>query len=142
MIELSDYVVDFLVQKGIYDIFMIVGGGIIHLAESVENNKDINYFCNYNEQATTYCAEGYARLKNRISACLVTTGPGSTNALSGVASAWVDSVPMVVISGQVKRELIADYSKLRQIGEQEINIVDMAKPVTKYATQFNLLPLR
>lgn len=133
MIKLSDYVVDFLVQKGIYDIFMIVGGGIIHLAESVGNNKDINYFCNYNEQATTYCAEGYARLKNRISACLVTTGPGSTNALSGVASAWVDSVPIVVISGQAKRELIADYSKLRQIGEQEINIIDMARPVTKYA---------
>ena len=133
MIKLSDYVIGFLVKKGISDIFMIVGGGIIHLAESVGNNKEINYFCNYNEQAVTYCTEGYARLKNRISACLVTTGPGSTNALSGVASAWVDSVPMIIISGQVKRELIADYSKLRQIGEQEINIIDMVRPVTKYA---------
>lgn len=133
MVKLSDYVIDFLIQKGISDIFMLTGGGIIHLVESVGNNKDMRYFCNYNEQAATYCAEGYARLKNHISAALVTTGPGSTNALSGVASAWVDSVPMMVISGQVKRELIADYSKVRQIGEQEVNIIEMAKPITKYA---------
>lgn len=133
MIKLSDYVIDFLVQKGITDIFMITGGGIIHLVDSVGRNKNIKYFCNYNEQAVGYCAEGYARLKNNISACLVTTGPGSTNAISGVASAWVDSVPMIVVSGQVKRELIADYSKIRQIGEQEINIIETIKPITKYA---------
>ncbi|MDP8229913.1 MAG: thiamine pyrophosphate-binding protein [Candidatus Gorgyraea atricola] len=133
MIKLSDYVIDFLVQKGIMDIFMIAGGGIIHLVDSVGRNKNIKYFCNYNEQAVGYCAEGYARLKNHISSCLVTTGPGSTNAISGVASAWVDSVPMMVISGQVKRELIADYSKIRQIGEQEINIIETIKPITKYA---------
>ncbi|MCK4423418.1 MAG: thiamine pyrophosphate-binding protein, partial [Candidatus Omnitrophica bacterium] len=96
MIKLSDYVIDFLVQKGISDIFMVVGGGIIHLVDSVGKNKSIKYFCNYNEQASAYCAEGYARLKNHISACLVTTGPGSTNAISGVASAWVDSVPMII----------------------------------------------
>lgn len=133
MVKLSDYVIKFLVRKGIADIFMIAGGGIIHLIDSVGKNKDIRYFCNYHEQAAAYCAEGYARLKNNTSVCFVTTGPGSTNAVSGVASAWVDSVPMVVISGQVKRELIADYSKLRQIGEQEINIIDMVKPITKYA---------
>ncbi|MEW6087952.1 MAG: thiamine pyrophosphate-binding protein [bacterium] len=133
MVKLSDYVIDFLVRKKISDIFMISGGGIIHLVESAGNNKAINYFCNYNEQATTYCAEGYARLKNNVSVSLVTTGPGSTNAISGVASAWVDSVPVVVISGQVKRELIADYTKLRQIGEQEINIIDIVRPITKYA---------
>ena len=133
MIKLSDYVIKFLVQKGISEIFMVVGGGIIHLVDSVGNNKSINYFCNYNEQATAYCTEGCARLKNHISACLVTTGPGSTNAISGVASAWVDSVPMMIISGQVKKELIADYSKVRQIGEQEINIIEMVKPITKYA---------
>ncbi|PIU42465.1 MAG: hypothetical protein COS99_00140, partial [Candidatus Omnitrophica bacterium CG07_land_8_20_14_0_80_42_15] len=133
MIKLSDYVINFLVQKNISDIFTISGGGIMHLVESLGNNKAISYFCNYNEQATAYCAEGYARLKGDMSACLVTTGPGSTNAISGVASAWVDSVPMLVISGQVKRGLIANYSKLRQIGEQEVNIIDMVKPITKYA---------
>ena len=135
--KVSDFVIDFLVQKKISDIFMISGGGIIHLVESVGNNKAINYFCNYNEQATTYCAEGYARFKNDVSVSLVTTGPGSTNAISGVCSAWADSVPMVIISGQVKRELIADYKKLRQIGEQEINIIDMVKPITKYAVTVN-----
>lgn len=137
MIKLSDYLIKFLVQKGIRDIFMISGGGIIHLVDSLGKNKDMNYFCNYNEQAASYCAEGYARLTNSISACLVTTGPGSTNALSGVASAWMDSVPMIVISGQVKRELIADYQKLRQIGEQEVNIIDIVKPITKYAVTLN-----
>jgi len=133
MIKLSDYVVRFLADRGVTDLFMVSGGGIIHLVDSVGRSGDIRYHCNYNEQATAYCAEGYARHRNGVGVCLVTTGPGSTNALSGVASAWVDSVPLVVISGQVKRELIADYSRLRQIGEQEINIVDMARPVTKYA---------
>jgi len=137
MIKVSDYIVNFLVRQGIKDNFMISGGGIIHLVESVGSNKRIKYYCNYNEQATAYCAEGYSRCKNKIGVCLVTTGPGSTNALSGVASAWVDSVPLIVISGQVKRELIADYAKLRQIGEQEINIIDIVKPVTKYARTVN-----
>jgi acetolactate synthase-1/2/3 large subunit len=72
-------------------------------------------------------------MKNHISACLVTTGPGSTNAITGVAAAWVDSIPMIIISGQVKREIIADYSKSRQLGPQEINIIDIVKPITKYA---------
>ncbi|MBN1824455.1 MAG: thiamine pyrophosphate-binding protein [Endomicrobiales bacterium] len=133
MIKLSDYVVKFLVRRGIKDVFMVSGGGIMHLVESAGSNRNIRYFCNYNEQATTYCCEGYARAGKGVSACIVTTGPGSTNAVSGVAGAWVDSVPMLVISGQIKRELIADYKKLRQIGEQEINIIDIVKPVTKYA---------
>ncbi|MBU2043671.1 MAG: thiamine pyrophosphate-binding protein [Candidatus Omnitrophica bacterium] len=133
MVKLSDYLVQFLARQGIKDVFMVSGGGIIHLTDSLGRNKNIKYICNYNEQATSYSAEGYARFRNRISACLVTTGPGSTNALSGVASAWMDSVPMLVISGQVKRELIADYQKLRQIGEQEVNIIDMVRPITKYA---------
>ncbi len=131
--KLSDYVVRFLVERGVTDLFMVSGGGIIHLVDSVGRHGALRYYCNYNEQATSYCAEGYARERTAVGVCLVTTGPGSTNALSGVASAWVDSVPLVVISGQVKRELIADYSRLRQIGEQEINIVDMVRPVTKFA---------
>jgi len=132
-IKVSDYIADFLARKNIKDLFMISGGGIIHLVESIGSNKALNYFCNYNEQAAAYCAEGYARFKNGVAVCMVTTGPGSTNALSGVASAWVDSVPVVVISGQVKRELIADYSRLRQVGEQEIDIIDMVKPIAKYS---------
>lgn len=131
--KVSDFVVDFLVRRGMRDLFMVSGGGIIHLVDSVGRHPGLRYWCNYNEQATAYCAEGYARLAGSPGACLVTTGPGSTNAVSGVASAFVDSVPLFIVSGQVKRELIADYSRLRQIGEQEINIVDIVRPITKYA---------
>lgn len=133
MVKVSDFVVDFLARRGVRDLFMVSGGGAIHLVDSAGRHPGLRYWCNYNEQATGYCAEGYARLAGTPGACLLTTGPGSTNAVSGVASAFVDSVPLFVVSGQVKRELIADYSRLRQIGEQEINIVDIVRPVTKYA---------
>lgn len=133
MIKLSDYVVDFLVKQGIRDIFMVSGGGIMHLVDSVGKHPDMHYFCNYHEQSCAIAAETYARVKNHIGACLVTTGPGSTNALSGVVGAWADSIPLIVISGQVRRDLIADYKKLRQLGPQEINIIDMVQSVTKYA---------
>jgi acetolactate synthase-1/2/3 large subunit len=133
MIQLSDYVIDFLVKKGLRDIFLVSGGGIMYLTDSVGRNKKIRYITNYHEQASATAAEAYARVKNSFGACLVTTGPGGTNAITGVAGAWVDSIPLIVISGQVKRELIADYSLTRQIGPQEINIIDMVKPITKYA---------
>ena len=133
MIKLSDYVIDFLVQKGVRDVFLVSGGGIMHLIDSVGKNKKINYIANHHEQASATAAESYSRLTNDIGVCLVTTGPGGTNAITGVAGAWVDSIPMIVISGQVKRELIADYKKVRQVGPQEINIVGMVKGITKYA---------
>jgi len=133
MVRLSDYVINCLVEKGIKDIFLVSGGGIMYLLDSIGNNKKIKYYTNYHEQAAATSAESYARMKNHISACLVTTGPGSTNAITGVAAAWVDSIPMIIISGQVKREIIADYSKSRQLGPQEINIIDIVKPITKYA---------
>lgn len=130
---LSDYLIEFLVKKGIKDIFLVSGGGIMYLLDAVERNKKIKYISNHHEQASATSAEAYARVKNHISACLVTTGPGGTNAITGIAGAWVDSIPIIIISGQVKKEIIADYSKTRQIGPQEINITDMVKPITKYA---------
>ena len=133
MIKLSDYVTRYLVDRGVEDIFMVSGGGIMHLVDSVGRQPGLNYICNYHEQACAIAAESYARRRNGMGVCLVTTGPGSTNALSGVAGAWVDSVPVLVLSGQVRRQLIADYSKARQLGPQEINIMDMVRPVTKYA---------
>jgi acetolactate synthase I/II/III large subunit len=134
VIKLSDYVIDSLAKRGIRDIFMVSGGGIMHLVDSVGKHPDMRYTCNYHEQSCAIAAETYARVTNHIGACLVTTGPGSTNALSGVVGAWVDSIPLIVISGQVRRDLIADYKKIRQLGPQEINIMDMARPVTKYIT--------
>ncbi len=133
MIKVSDFVIKFLVEKDINTIFLVSGGGIMHLVDSVGKNAEMHYYCNYHEQACAHSAEAYSRVTGKVGACLVTTGPGGTNALSGVASAWVDSIPILVLSGQVRRDLIADYSKLRQKGPQEGNVVEMAKPVTKYA---------
>ncbi|MFS2112606.1 thiamine pyrophosphate-binding protein [Herbaspirillum frisingense] len=134
MTKLSDYVVDYLIDSGVDTVFTVSGGGIMHLTDSLGKRQDkIGYLCNYHEQACAIAAEAYARARHRVGVCLVTTGPGSTNALSSIAGAWVDSVPVVVISGQVRTDLIADYSRVRQMGPQEINILDMVKPVTKYA---------
>ncbi len=130
--KVSDYVVDFLVRRGVPDIFLVTGGGIMHLVDSVGRNPKVRYVCNHHEQACAIAAEAYARTRNGVGACLVTTGPGSTNALSSIAGAFVDSIPVIVISGQVRRDLMADFSKLRQFGPQEINIDDMARPVTKH----------
>src|ERR1700747_382893 len=130
---LSDYVIQFLAENGIRDLFLVSGGGIMYLLDSVGRNQSVRYYCNYHEQACVAAAEAYARVTNGIGGCLVTTGPGAANAISAIPAAWVDSVPLIVICGQNKRELIADYSKLRQLGPQEANVVAMAQPVTKYA---------
>ena len=130
--KVSDYVIDFLRDRGVTDIFTVSGGGIMHLVDSLGRRPGVRYICNYHEQACAIAAEAYARVRDGVGACLVTTGPGSTNALSGIAGAFVDSVPVIVISGQVRRDIIADYSKLRQLGPQEINIEPMATPVVKY----------
>lgn len=132
-IKLSDYVVEFIENLGVKHIFLISGGGCIHLIDSVGKAKKLQYVCNHHEQASAIAAEAYARITGKIGVCLVTSGPGGTNALTGLIGSWLDSIPVLFISGQIKRETIADYSKTRQLGDQEINIVDMVKPVTKYA---------
>lgn len=129
--KVSDYVVDFLVQRGISDIFMVSGGGIMHLVESVGQHSGMRYICNHHEQACAMAAESYAHVKRDVGVCFATTGPGGSNALAGIVGAWTDSVPVLVICGQVRSDLIADYSKLRQLGPQELNINEMARPVTK-----------
>lgn len=133
--KLSDYVVKFI--EGITDsIFLVSGGGIMHLVDSLRKSK-INTYCTHHEQAATIAAEGYARIKNDIGVCMVTTGPGGTNAITGVAGAWLDSIPLLVISGQVKRENIVPKKNgkplFRALGFQELNVIDLVKPITKYA---------
>jgi len=132
-LKISDWVVSYIESLGVKDIFLISGGGCIHLIDSVGKSQQLRFVCNHHEQASAVAAEAYARVTEKIGVCLVTTGPGSTNALTGLIGAWLDSIPVLFISGQVKNETIADYSKLRQLGDQEINIIDMVKPVTKYA---------
>jgi len=131
--RVADYVMDFLVKKGITDIFLVSGGGIMFLTDAVGKNKKLNYYSTHHEQTCASAAEAWARVTNEPGACLVTTGPGATNALTGVAGAWVDSIPMIVISGQVRTNIIADYSKQRQIGPQEGNTIPTVEHNTKYA---------
>ncbi|OGK13293.1 hypothetical protein A3A93_02800 [Candidatus Roizmanbacteria bacterium RIFCSPLOWO2_01_FULL_38_12] len=129
----SDYIFSYVKNLGVKHVFMISGGGSIFLVDALGRNKKIHYVCNHHEQASAIAAESYARITNNIGVCLVTTGPGSTNTLTGLIGAWLDSIPVLYISGQIKKEIIADYSKMRQLGDQEINIIDMVKSVTKYA---------
>ena len=132
--KLSDYVIKFLVDHKITDVFTVSGGGIAHLLDSMGKNPALRYYCNYQEQACAVAAEGYARTTGRIGACIVTVGPGAVNALSGIMGAWYDSIPILVISGQVRSDLIADFTKVRQRGPQESNVIEMARPVTKYVS--------
>jgi len=133
MIKLSDYVMKLLAQRGVDTYFTVSGGGIMHLLDSMGTHGGIKYYCNYHEQACAIAAEGWARVRNRPCGCLITLGPGAINAIAGLVGAWFDSVPMIVIAGQVRRDLIADYSRIRQMGPQEGNTVGVATPVTKYA---------
>lgn len=138
MIKVSDFIANFLAQHNdtAKTVFLVSGGGNMHIIDGIGKHPGLTYVCNHHEQACAIAAEGYARVSNKIGIAVVTTGPGGTNALTGVMGGWVDSIPMLIISGQVKLETtIASQPdlNLRQIGDQEINIVDVARPITKYA---------
>jgi acetolactate synthase-1/2/3 large subunit len=138
MQKLSDYVIDFIARKGVKHIFLVPGGGAMHLNDSLANCPDIEYICNLHEQASAIAAEAYAKGTNGVGVALVTTGPGSTNAITGLAGAWLDSTPCLFVSGQVKRAdrmFAADGTPLgvRQVGIQEVDIVSIVASITKYA---------
>jgi acetolactate synthase-1/2/3 large subunit len=103
MIKLSDYVFKFIADLGINYVFFLPGGGCMHLVDSLGKNKKLKYICFLHEQAAVIASDAYAQYTNNLGVALVTTGPGSTNAITGVVGAWIDSVPLLVISGQVKR---------------------------------------
>ncbi len=136
MIKVSDYIAKRITALGVKDIFMISGGGAMHLNDSFGKQKGLNYICNHNEQATAISAEGYARVKGKMAVVNVTTGPGGINCLNGVFGQYTDSVPVLYISGQVKFETTIYHNpkvKIRQIGDQEADIVSIVKPIVKYA---------
>jgi len=136
MIKLSDYVIRCLADWGVTDVFLVTGGGAMHLNDSIGQEPRIRFFCTHHEQAAAIAAEGYARVAGKPGILNVTTGPGGINALNGVFGAWTDSVPMLIISGQVKRETVmsvAGLTAIRQLGDQEVDIIRMAKGITKYA---------
>ena len=136
--KLSDYVIRFVEQLGVKHVFLVPGGGAMHLNESLSRSKQIEFVCNLHEQASAIAAENYAKATNNLGVALVTTGPGGTNAITGVAGAWLDSTPCLFISGQVKRAdrmFSSDGVPLgvRQIGVQEVDIVSIVSSITKYA---------
>lgn len=134
MIKLSDYVFQFLEEKGVEYAFMLPGGGAMHLDDSI-GRSEIEYICMLHEQAAAIAAEAYAQHTNKVGICLTTSGPGATNAITGVTAGWIDSTPMIILSGQAKRSDLIGDSGVRQIGSQEVQIIDMVKPITKYAVQ-------
>jgi acetolactate synthase I/II/III large subunit len=131
--KLSDYVLQFVADQGVKHVFMLPGGGAMHLNESLGQRTDVEFVCNLHEQAAAIAAEAYAKVTNRLSVLMVTTGPGGTNAVTGVASAWLDSMPCLVLSGQVKRADLKRDSGVRILGVQEIDIVSIVDSFTKYA---------
>ncbi len=134
MEKLSDYVFRFIREKGIGHVFMLPGGGAMHLVDSL-GSSGIEYVCCLHEQAAAIAAEAYGQHTNDIGVVLTTSGPGATNAITGVTAGWIDSTPMLVISGQAKRADLVGDTGVRQIGSQEVQIIDMVKPITKYAVQ-------
>jgi acetolactate synthase-1/2/3 large subunit len=136
--KLSDYVVRFIVEQGVKHVFLVTGGGAMHLNQSLGAESAIEPVCNSHEQASAICAEAYSKATNHLGVCMVTTGPGGTNAVTGVAGAWLDSTPVLYLSGQVKRpDRMFDKQGqplgMRQLGVQEVDIVSIIKPITKYA---------
>lgn len=138
--RLADYVADFLVNNGIKDCFMVTGGGAMHLNDALGHKEGLQCYFNHHEQASAIAAESYARINNKIAALCVTTGPGGTNAITGVVGAWLDSVPMLIISGQVRYDTTARYMSkfteglpLRAVGDQEFDITKAVDCMCKYS---------
>lgn len=133
--KLSDYVADFFAEQGLDTVFTVVGGGAMHLNDSFGHHPGLRCVYHHHEQAAAIAAEGYAKLQCKPAIVCVTSGPGATNAITGVAGAWVDSIPMVIVSGQTKTTLTIENSglPLRCLGNQEINIVSIVQSITKNA---------
>jgi len=136
--RLADYVIQFLEEYGVTDIFTVCGGGSVFLNDALGQSEKIKYIACHHEQAASMAAEGYARIKNSLGVVMVTSGPGSTNAITGTAGAWTDNIPHLTISGQVFLNQTVGDSGLRTLGIQEINIIDLVKPITKYAQMVKL----
>ena len=132
-VRLADYLFARVRDEGVDAVFLVPGGGAMYLVDALGQNHDLRYVPTHHEQAAAIAAEAYSRINGHLGCALVTTGPGATNAITGVTGAWIESVPMLVISGQVKRVDLMGGSGVRQKGPQEVDIVSIVKPITKYA---------
>ena len=135
-IKVAEYISEFLVKNGVTDCFMVTGGGAMHLDDAIGHQEGMRCIFNHHEQACAIAAEGYTRMTGKLALVCVTSGPGGTNAITGVMGGWLDSIPMFILSGQVKRETTiaaCPELNLRQLGDQEFNVIDSVKNMTKYA---------
>ncbi|HWB00644.1 MAG TPA: thiamine pyrophosphate-binding protein [Pirellulales bacterium] len=137
MLRLADYLAQTVAAHGVKHVFLVTGGGAMHLNDAFGRCKDLQCVCCHHEQTCAMAAEAYARTSGKLALVNVTTGPGGINAINGVFGAWVDSIPMVIVSGQVRRETTLGrhglVGKLRQLGDQEADIISMVRGITKYA---------
>src|SRR3989339_624421 len=136
MIRVSDYIVTTLYDLGVDRIFLVTGGGAMYLNDAVACHKKIKFTCNHHEQASVMAADSYSRITGKIGVAMVTSGPGGTNAVTGLMCAWQDSTPCLIISGQCKKKETvheARISGLRQFGALAVDIVPVVKSMTKYA---------
>lgn len=129
----SDYLFTRIAELGVRCVFMVPGGGSMHMVDALGRSPKLSFLANHHEQASAIAAEAYGRVNGTPGVALVTTGPGATNAITGVAGAWIDSFPLIMISGHVKTADMIGDSGLRQKGPQEVDIVSMIGPITKYA---------
>jgi acetolactate synthase-1/2/3 large subunit len=133
VVKVSDYLAQFLADRGVKHVFMLAGGGAMHLVDSFGRQKSMEYVCCLHEQAVAFAAQAYAEYLSSLGAALVTTGPGGTNTVTGLAAAWLDSTSCIFISGQVKRADLLAGRGVRSMGPQEVDIVSVVTPITKYA---------
>lgn len=141
MIRVADYIMNFIyTDLDVKDVFMVSGGGIMQLTDAIKKHGKLNYICSQNEQATSMEVDGYSKANEKFGVGVVTSGPGATNAITGVVGAWMDSIPCMIISGQSKKIQTvynAKIKNLRQFGSQEVNILPIIKTVTKYSCMVN-----
>lgn len=133
--KVSDYVMEYIAGLGVKQVFYVTGGGAMHLNDSLGKNPDLEGICMLHEQGASIAAEAYARIQEGYGVCHVTSGPGGTNAVTGAAGAWLDSIPVIFLSGQVKRADLVGNQQIRQFGIQEVDILSIVRSITKYAVQ-------
>ena len=136
--KLSDFVAKYLENEGVEICFMVSGGAVLHLLDSIDRNSTIRIVCSQHEQFAATAADAFSRIsQSKLGMCVATSGPGATNLVTGVSNAFFDSIPMICITGQVSTFRESPTNNLRQYGFQETNVIDIFKPITKYATKID-----
>jgi len=133
--KIADYILSRLAMAGVKRAYLVYGGAISELVEAFPRQSAIKYICPHHEQAASFFAEGDAKASGGIGLCIATSGPGAGNIITGIQNCYYDSTPVIFITGQVNSNFLRPSDKIRQLGFQETPIIEMVKPITKYAAQ-------